>query len=939
MRARTGFAAILLALVLAGGALADTWTDIGSVPGALVGNWYADGIWNVGIRTDYVVISNYHWSYLGVEVSTEQPGLYRLIIQNQSIPSQFRGQYYTVLSGTCLEQASTGVAGSEVEAREDGFLEGRFWEVITEENIEPWSATALPEWLEGNWYQADGIWNVGIYADHVQQSSLLWDYVAIEAACDGSLYRLLLYSPSLDAYRGEYFLRFEDPQDYCLIHKGTTGDNLFATEAGLRAAPHLDYYTISSDADWLGDPNWNCGCDGGPFTYLVAPDQSGDFPTIQAAVDAACDGDLILLADGEYTGDGNRDIDTAGKAITISGASADAAAVVLDCQGSTSSPHRGFFIHQAEGAATVIQHLTIRNGWYAAGAGAAPDTTSGGGILVRGAGPSLRDVIIETCHAGDSGALAYLPGSAPSVLRVSDCRFTANTCQDDAAAVGALWSVGVVEGCVFDSNLSVSTAGGFGTAAGPGPIELRDCLFVKNDCERLDGLQAQGGGVNVGAGPVVIIDSCTFACNGTLSGTTRWGGGVFVHDNSNVTIEQSIFFGNEATSDGGTIYCQNASVFVSCCDFFDNVTAGSPDDTYCGIDDGGNFVADPLFCGALCAIEPENYLLSPDSPCLAGNHPSGADCGGIGAFGVCQAPELPVIASILDVPGDQGLMVRATVLPSSFDQPGSDPAITGYAVFRRYDDLPLDRDYPDGDWDYLLTIPASGEDIYHVVLPTLCDCFSGQDCSTEFFVRALTADPYTYFNSSPASGCSVDNLVPGGPANLTLDGDILSWDAVDAPDLLEYRVYLAASSDLDDVTLVTATGGNSVALPDLDSGYLFVTAVDDGGNESQPGEIVTTPVEPVPTAMWLGQNHPNPFNPKTRIDFQLGVGVETDLTIFDLSGRVVRRLLESAFMGEGSHSVWWRGEDDAGNAMAAGVYFYRLKAGDFSDTCKMILLK
>ncbi|MCK4414565.1 MAG: hypothetical protein KAY32_13585 [Candidatus Eisenbacteria sp.] len=49
-------------------------------------------------------------------------------------------------------------------------------------------------------------------------------------------------------------------------------------------------------------------CAAGAETYLVLPDGTGDFPTIQAAIDAALDGDEILLADGTFTGDGNRDL-------------------------------------------------------------------------------------------------------------------------------------------------------------------------------------------------------------------------------------------------------------------------------------------------------------------------------------------------------------------------------------------------------------------------------------------------------------------------------------------------------------------------------------------------------------------------------------------------------------------------------------------------------
>jgi len=63
-------------------------------------------------------------------------------------------------------------------------------------------------------------------------------------------------------------------------------------------------------------------------TYLVLPDGSGDFPTIQAAVNAAVDGDVIELADGTFTGDGNLDLEFQGKTITVRSASGDPTSVV-----------------------------------------------------------------------------------------------------------------------------------------------------------------------------------------------------------------------------------------------------------------------------------------------------------------------------------------------------------------------------------------------------------------------------------------------------------------------------------------------------------------------------------------------------------------------------------------------------------------------------------
>ena len=98
-------------------------------------------------------------------------------------------------------------------------------------------------------------------------------------------------------------------------------------------------------------------------THVLHPDGSGDFPTIQAALDASVDGDVIELTAGDYRGDGNRDIDFLGRAVTIRSQGADPASCVIDCQGSVETPHRAFNFDDGEGPASVLQGLTIRNGY------------------------------------------------------------------------------------------------------------------------------------------------------------------------------------------------------------------------------------------------------------------------------------------------------------------------------------------------------------------------------------------------------------------------------------------------------------------------------------------------------------------------------------------------------------------------------------------------
>ena len=108
------------------------------------------------------------------------------------------------------------------------------------------------------------------------------------------------------------------------------------------------------------------------------------------------------------------------------------------------------------------------------------------------------------------------------------------------------------------------------------------------------------------------------------------------------------------------------------------------------------------------------------------------------------------------------------------------------------------------------------------------------------------------------------------------------------------------------------------------------------GHDSMRGVITDTPIgveEVAPAAFAVAQNSPNPFNPTTTISFSLADAGNVSIDVYNVAGQKIDTLVDS-FMESGSHSVVW---DAAG--FSAGVYFYTVKAGDFSKTMKMTLLK
>jgi hypothetical protein len=117
---------------------------------------------------------------------------------------------------------------------------------------------------------------------------------------------------------------------------------------------------------------------------------------------------------------------------------------------------------------------------------------------------------------------------------------------------------------------------------------------------------------------------------------------------------------------------------------------------------------------------------------------------------------------------------------------------------------------------------------------------------------------------------------------------------------------------------------DAVILRELDVAQPTITDVEDGN---------------VPLTFSLSQNYPNPFNPTTNINFSLPEQLPVDLRVYDLLGREVVVLLNSEDRNAGRHTVRWDGRNTFGQSVSTGVYFYRIVAGGYVQSKKMVLLK
>lgn len=182
------------------------------------------------------------------------------------------------------------------------------------------------------------------------------------------------------------------------------------------------------------------------------------------------------------------------------------------------------------------------------------------------------------------------------------------------------------------------------------------------------------------------------------------------------------------------------------------------------------------------------------------------------------------------------------------------------------------------------------------------------------------------------------------PQNVTVDPNtgLITWDPPQpypGAELIGHNIYL------DGVFLEMITG-TSYQLINLVYGLEYevsITAVYEGGYESIPASLSfmytgTEAGNELLTATQLIGNYPNPFNPSTSISFELNETMHVVIEVYNVKGKHIKTLSQNYF-NAGLHNVNWNGTDKNNCSVASGVYLYKMKAGSFTCTKKMTLMK
>jgi hypothetical protein len=303
-------------------------------------------------------------------------------------------------------------------------------------------------------------------------------------------------------------------------------------------------------------------------TILVPSEQ----PTIQAGVDAAVDGDIVLVAAGMYSGEGNRDISFQGKEMVVISESGSHH-TFINCE----RLGRGFAFTHQETFQSELSGFQILNGcadW-------------GGGIYCHTSSPTITNCTISHNYADEGGGVYIYGPAAPTMV---NCAISENESEHSGGGMFLNW----------ESNPTIS-----------------NCIISEN--------VANGSG-SLGGGVYCWADSPVFT-NCIIAGNTAdyWGGGLSANWDATPQIINCVIANNVSNYGGAGLSGREANPCITNSIIWDEIYFGVncfPEIRYSDVRGGfmgvGNIDEDPLFA----SYRGSNYLLSPKSPCIDTGDPA-----------------------------------------------------------------------------------------------------------------------------------------------------------------------------------------------------------------------------------------------------------------------------------------------------------------------------
>ncbi len=335
---------------------------------------------------------------------------------------------------------------------------------------------------------------------------------------------------------------------------------------------------------------------------------STEYPTIEAGVNAALYGDVVLVASGTYY-ENSIQMKNGVSLVSQGGASS----TIIDAQGLG----RAFRCHGND-SQTKIKGFTLTNGFG--------DLYAGGIYCTGGSEICIEDNIITNNSSTNRGAGINCNGAAPYILNNV---ISYNSAGGSGGAIDCNDASPIIEGNIINNNITDWYGGGI-SCHNSSPIIINNTITNNIGLHKAGGIYCEvncfpeisynliannhsgsddGGGISIWNWSHPIISYNTIVGN-TTDGST---GGIAIHNSSNPSISHCII----AFNNGAGLSCHGTSPIVSCTDIY-----GNGNNSICGIDNGDNIFEDPMFCD----VSSNNFELDALSPCIIG------PCGQIGVL-------------------------------------------------------------------------------------------------------------------------------------------------------------------------------------------------------------------------------------------------------------------------------------------------------------------
>jgi len=542
----------------------------------------------------------------------------------------------------------------------------------------------------------------------------------------------------------------------------------------------------------------------------------------------------------------------------------------------------------------------------------------------------IKHAVFEKC--------GVTPISSSRGLTVQNSVFRNNNGGSSAGALDLTSGTSTITGCYFANNVAGGTNATGGVSVSGGTTTISNSIFVNNT-------GTISGALRVVTNGTVNMTNCTLYRN--QYNTTNPLGGVILNNNRTLNVTNSII--------EGTVRILGTAPV-------NNVTYTRTMEFPSGI---GNITADPLFVspssgnGATHATTPAGWRLQDASPCIDAGNPASE-------FNDVEDPNnagTPLYAKGT-LTNDMGAYGGQGFYANSPDTP-TPPipelvTITGKVVYGN-ENTPL----PGATVTYTKRVTGS----------TPITVYSSDDPENlgKFTVEDLSIGAYdvTITGTDATTGINYEYTSPDATP-VAVEVDILDFPNMPVTAIIytvtgtvefgiEHDPVAGALVTLTNAngTFEIATGNNGSFTLNPYSGSYTLTVTGTHYSETieyTPTTFVVPYTDTDPWVIWVNQsssdddhvsvptvtklksNYPNPFNPSTKIAFDIAHAGNVSIDVYNIKGQRVKTLV-NGYYEIGNHSIIWNGDDSTGRSVGSGIYFYRMTTNGYNSVQKMLLMK